>query len=424
MRSTSYIFLTAALFAAVSFCKADTLLDKARSGDVDGQFQLGGEYFYGKNRKQNLPLALYWFRRAAIGGNPAAQYNLALCMLRGWGMEKNPAGAFYFLEKAMSGGVTKAAVPYAELLLSGVESGRFDDKKLPEIKADPQKAAEILRRAADSNDSDAILLLARHLFSDAVKNGREIRLLLKKYTEITRKPDPEALVIYAACLRSGWGGFAPDAAAGAKILKQAAELKHPEGTAQLAEMYLMGFGVKSDQATAMKLYDSAIKLGSPRAMTDIGRLKLAGFAVEHDPAGAFELFSKAAEKKYSPAQRMLGECYAAGIGTEKDFPKAIEYFWLAAKAGDEKAAFTLGEYYRDGKELAKDEAMAFYCFQLAARAGHPGALREVGKALIDGRGVKADHAAGLKFLRLASEAGDREAMRIRAAISGAGASFQ
>ena len=77
----------------------------------------------------------------------------------------------------------------------------------------------------------------------------------------------------------------------------------------------------------------------------------------------------------------------------------------------------LSRHSREDGDLAN-------CFQLAARAGHPGALREVGKALIDGRGVKADHAAGLKFLRLASEAGDREAMRIRAAISGADASFQ
>ncbi len=251
--------------------------------------------------------------------------------------------------------------------------------------------------------------MAGFLFSDAANHGRELRELLEKYINSTTAPESEALVIYAACLRSGIGGFPPDPAAGFAVLEKAAAAKNPEAMAQLAEMFLHGFGTAADRQKAIALYEEAIALGSSRAMTDMGMLKLAGFMTAHDPVGAFRYFTMAAEKNYPPAIRKMGDCYAAGIGTPQDRTKAMQYYLQAAQAGDAQAAFILGECFRDGRLTEKNLNAAFNFFQISARAGFPPGIRETGKALLGGHGVAADQTLGMELLRRAAAAGDREA---------------
>lgn len=400
---------TAALFAAVSLSGADVLLDSARSGDVNSQLQLGGEYFYGKTRKRNLPLAIYWFRKAAGAGNAQAQYNLARCLQKGWGCQANPAAAFRWYEKAMANGIPRAAIRYAELLFIGLEAGSYENDPLPEVPADHGKALEILRKHAAGNQPEALLLLARYLFLDAPIHGRELRILLQKYIDSTADPDPEAMVIYAACLRSGLGGTVPDPAKGAEILRRAAAKKHPEAMAQLAEMLFNGFGLPIDRKQAIALYEEAIRLGSARAMNDYAQLQLFGMYLPADPQAAFQLLSRAAAKNYPPAMRNLGNCYLAGIGIAPDAKKGFELLAKAADAGDGIAAYKLGKLYRNGEYTAKNLENAFYFFHRAAIAGHPAGLREAGKALLNGSGTKTDHPRGMDFLRRAAEAGDAEA---------------
>ena len=404
-----FLIITAAFFAAFSLPAADELLTRSRNGDLNSQVKLATEYFYGKNRQKNVALSLYWFRKAAAAGSPYAQYNLALFLQNGWGTEVNSAAAFHFYALAMDQKISKAAVRYAEMLFTGVEAGNYYELILPEVKPDIPKALQILRQTARSGESEALLLLARHLFANAPAHGRELRELLEKYCTSTENPDPEALVIYAACLRSGIGGFVPDPPAGAKILRLAADRKHPEAMAQLAEMMINGFGTPLDRQGALKLYDEAIKLGSSRAMTDIAAFKQMGMYLPHDPAGAFELLKSAGEKNYAPALKKLGDCYAYGIGTEKNTDRAMEFYQRAAARGSADAAFHLGICHRDGVMTPKNLTAAFGYFHRAALAGHPGAMRETGKALLDGSGVPRNYAAGMEFIRAAAKAGDREA---------------
>ncbi len=403
--------ILAAVSAAFLLCGADDLLDNARKGDSGSQLALANEFFFGKNRKANPSLAYYWFHRAADGGSAVGRYNMAVCLQKGWGCKKNQAGAFKNFEIAMKSGVTKAAVRYAEMLHAGVEADTFEDEKLPEIKSDRKKALEILRQVAPK-DTEATELLAKMLYMDVEKNAPELYLVLKNYAENTAKPDPELLLIYSACLRSGIGGNAPDAAAGAEILRRNAKSKHPESMAQLAEMMFLGLGMTPDKSGALKLYQEASTLGSARAKTDIANLMLAGIDLQHDPAEAFKLFSEAAEKKYPPALCKLGDCYAFGIGTEPDIRKALFNYMKAAELGNRLAAFRLGEYYRDGKYLPKNPAASFHFFSIAAKAGYPAAMREAGKALLGKYGLAPDFRKAEELLRRAAGAGDKEAAEL------------
>ena len=401
--------IMAAVSAAFLLCGADDLLENARKGDTASQLALANEFFFGKNRNANPSLAYYWFHRAANAGSAAARYNLAICLQKGWGCKKNPAGAFKNFEIAMKSGITKAAIRYAEMVYAGVEADTFENEKLPEIIPDKEKAFDILRQVA-AKDTEAMAVLAKMLYADAEKNAPELYQVLKKYTESVSDPDPELLLIYSACLRSGVGGSIPDAAGGAEILRRAVKLKHPESMAQLAEMMLFGLGMKADKAGALKLYQEAAGLGSARAKNDIANLMLAGIHLKHDPAEAFKLFTEAAEKKYPPALCKLGDCYAFGIGTEPDIRNALFNYMRAAELGNRLAAFRLGEYYRDGTHLPKNPAASFHFFSLAAKAGLPSAMREAGKILLGKSGIAPDYKRAEELLRQAANAGDKEAL--------------
>ena len=405
------ILTTAAVFAAFLLSGADILLENARKGDTESQVKVANEFFFGKNRKVNLPLAYYWFRKAAANGSAHARYNMAVCLQKGWGCKKNSAGAFRNFELAMKQGIEKAAIRYAEMLYRGVDAESFEDEKIPAVKADQKKALEILRHTAQ-NDTESMEILAKFLYMDAEKNGVELRGVLKRYTEKSPDPAPELLLVYSACLRSGLGGVMPDAAAGAKVLEKAAAKNHPEAIAQLAEMTLMGWGMPANKNKALQLYMLAVKLGSPRAKTDVAQMKLAGVYLKHDPAGAFKLLTEAAEKKYPPALCKLGDCYAFGIGTEQNMAKAVFYYMNAAERGNRLAAFRMGEFYRDGVHLPKNPAAAFHYFSTAAKAGHAGAMREAGKALLGNSGIDPDYKRAMEYLRQAAAKGDKEAMKL------------
>lgn len=403
------IFLTAALIAAILFCRADELLDKARNNDVLSQLQIAGEYFYGKKRPLNLPMAYFWFRKAAQSGLPEAQYNLGQCLKNGWGCEKNPAGAFYFFGMAKDRQLKKAVRAYAEMLFSGVEEGTWEELKFPEIKPDRHEALELMRQLAATGSDEDLMLFAKYLFNDPEDHGRELRELLKKYVSDSSDPDPEALVIYAACLRSGIGGFVPDPAAGAEILRRAADKKYPEAIAQLAEMNFFGFGMPVNRKLAMELYTEAVKLGSPRAMTEYAQMKLSGIYLPEDIPGAFKLLSAAAEKKYPPAIKKLADCHISGIGTPVNIPLGMELYLEAAKAGDAKAAFRLGEIFQDGSTGNKNPERAFYFFLQSALSGHVPGMREAAKAMLEGNGTPVDYNRGILLMRRAAEMGDPEA---------------
>lgn len=397
----------AATVALTGMAAEDALVRRARTGDAESQLRLADEFMFGRNgRPVSPPLAVYWFRQAAQGGSPVGQYNLAMCYLQGWGGEKRPAAAFRYFGKAMDGGVDQAALRYAEQLHDGVPAASDPEGDFPEVKPDPEGALAVLRRIAP-RDREAQLLLARYLFRHADRHVDELLPLLERHAA-GPDPDPEMLILYAACLRSGIGGGG-DSQLAVRVLERAAAAGNPEAMAQLAEMLHGGFGVKVDHARGDELLDRALALGSSRAMVARGVEYLTGLRRPHDPVRAFELFRQAAQKEYPPAWRQLGLCYASGIGTPRSEDQAFQCFFHAARAGDAPAQFQVGECFRYGRGTEADFTAAFYWYARGAAGGNSDAMRETGEALLAGRGTAPDREQAMQWLERAARAGDRSA---------------
>ena len=66
------------------------LISAAEDGDLDAQYRLGRNYYYGDDgAPKDEEKAFYWFTKSAEGGYIAAQYYLGVCFVRGIGTEKD-----------------------------------------------------------------------------------------------------------------------------------------------------------------------------------------------------------------------------------------------------------------------------------------------------------------------------------------------
>jgi TPR repeat protein len=105
-------------FAAdhISSAKIAELQRSAKLGDGPSQYELGLAYAAGDGVKQNLPLAAFWWQKAAENLDAAAQLQLGTAYAHGWGVPKNMDRAIYWWQKAAQDG-DRAVAEQARLLL-------------------------------------------------------------------------------------------------------------------------------------------------------------------------------------------------------------------------------------------------------------------------------------------------------------------
>ena len=87
------LLLPGFVLPAAEQLSSDPLLESARAGDGKSQLLLADAFFFGRGRQVNPTLAVYWYRKSASSGNIQAQYNLAVCLEKGWGANKSVIAA-------------------------------------------------------------------------------------------------------------------------------------------------------------------------------------------------------------------------------------------------------------------------------------------------------------------------------------------
>lgn len=122
----------------------------ADGGDAQTLMVLGNMYYRGEEAKQDLPMAIECFLKAAAREHPEAQYALGMLYYRGEGVERDPRRAAGWLKKAAAQGQVRAQVLLAHIYYNG-ETG---------VK-EMALAKEYFQKAADAGDPDAQHFLAR-----------------------------------------------------------------------------------------------------------------------------------------------------------------------------------------------------------------------------------------------------------------------
>jgi hypothetical protein len=98
--------------------RAAEYLDRARGGEPAAQYNLAVLYALGDGVARDYAAAGSWFRKAAENGHPAAQFNLGVMYERGLGLPPDSAAAFSWYRRAAERGYPAAeynlALAYAE----------------------------------------------------------------------------------------------------------------------------------------------------------------------------------------------------------------------------------------------------------------------------------------------------------------------
>jgi TPR repeat protein len=81
----------------------ERLLDRARKGDADAQFELGKNYETGRiGLPRDLTQAQFWYKKAADQGDPYSEASLAILFNFGKGVPRDNVRAYMWYQRAIA----------------------------------------------------------------------------------------------------------------------------------------------------------------------------------------------------------------------------------------------------------------------------------------------------------------------------------
>lgn len=291
----------------------------ADAGAIEGYHRLALVYALGlAGQARNEAKAVELFEKAATAGNPRAQINLGILYLRGQGVPRDLVSARAWLEKAAAGGDPQAMYTLGRALDEGTDL----------VPADPVRAADLYRRAAEKGHALAGLR-------------------------------------YGLALSEGFG-IKRDVATGQRWLVQAQENGVPEAALALGDQ-IARLPPGRDKAanernvqTAVKWFDVAAKGGVPSAQFKLANAYFAGVGIARDPAQAEYWYGRAAAQGLPQAQHALGIMMMGGVNGTADPVQGYKWLLLAEKAGhpDARAVRAKSAERLPEKDRKQAEALA------------------------------------------------------------------
>lgn len=402
----------------------DVLRARALKGDVQAQFDLANEYFYGSaTRRKNPMLAAHWYRMAAQADVPAAIFNYALCLDQGIGADRDPVAAAEYYRRASEMGFMPARFNYAMVLLRGV---RFRDAKerakykpeeiLP--KQDAKRAILMIQEMAEKKFPPAMAEYASILVRNPDISPAQAEAAFRMASEATQSPEATAKAwrVLGDCYFSGVG-VEPDGEKMIAALQKAIDMGDLDAMGRLAYCYEYGVNLPMDQKKSLELYEKAAKAGLPIAQLKYGDAIAEGRVPNQGFDQSMKWYLKSAQGNCPEALYRLGMLAKDGVGLEKNPKLASDSFYAAARLGHAASQFRLAEYYmmNDGP-MPKDEQAAFYWFEASAKQGYAPAQRMAAICLGKGIGCSVDRAKASQWLRSAAENGDMEAIEMMNAL--------
>ena len=291
----------------------------ADAGSAEGQHRLALVFAEGlAGTPRNETLAVELFEKAANSGHQRAQFNLGILYFRGKGVPKDLVQARAWLEKAAA-----SEDPYALYAL-----GRAMDESQGAALADPVRAADLFRRAAE-------------------------------------KGHPYAALRYGIALQDG-NGVKKDLTAAQNWLLQAQRAGVPEASLALGDM-LVRTPANKDKAANQKVvamaigwFEAAAEAGVASAQFKLANAYFAGACVPRDVAKALVWYERAARQGLAEAQHALGILLIGGVAGPADSVEGYKWLLLAEKGGsaDSKAVREKAKEKIAAADLKRAEALA------------------------------------------------------------------
>ena len=324
----------------------------ALQGDVDAQLQVAQGHHLGRDPFERDPQkAIQFYTLAAKQGNADAMWGLfevlngdrtsnALVNKLGFGnLGKVPA--LFWLEQAAAQGHDSATLKLARML----------QEASPPHKADPTRAASLLRKAADQGCTECMLRLA-----DALDKGQGTTRNTQAAHQWRRKADSLGENGFTANLSNYWPfekAFDDDDASHMRRLVPLATQGDVNAQLAVAQRTYFGTGVKKDQDQAVQWWQKTAQAGDPIGQRMYGKLLLMGWEGSNAPT------------------------YTNVYGSKKPKPDLDGLAWLqkAAAQNDGQAMSDLAFWYINAPasnraESKSQQLQAIHWLEQAANAGY------------------------------------------------------
>lgn len=161
--------------------------------------------------------------------------------------------------------------------------------------------------------------------------------------------------------------------------KKGAELSDPDCMFQYGAYHFYTRGVADDQLAQARSYLwRAADARHPEAMALIADCCLSGQkGFNQDVGYARELYEQAAEHNHPRALAQLGAIYAEGVGCEPNLGRAAQYTIRSAESGFPQGQFNLYLHYSQGAGVEVDPSKALAWLEEAAAQDYPAAIYEL-----------------------------------------------
>jgi TPR repeat protein len=373
--------------------------------------------------------AVPWLAKAAECNLSVGQFLLGEALLKGNGVERDEAKAFYWFERAAIQGHGGAIACVCSLFTHDWALNEGNRIKL----------VDFARRQAGAGDAGLQEALDR-ISESALKVVNEAWELQCKNNSIwwdsnRLKFDTAPVFAWLQIAAEGGDKWAQyrigrcffdgecvtrDHVRASQWFLRSAEQQH--GKAQLALAYVLheGLGVARDEAAALVWANRAANEGFQGSASAIGWCLYTATGAARDVEKAIEWFELDAHRDEAQAQLFLGYCYAFGQGVVRDGAKAVQWFTRAAEAGYTPAQVGLGVRLKRGLGVTRDLGRAVEWFARAAECYDADAMLQLGICHFKGEGVVQDMRYALWLFRSAMVRGNAFALDCAAWCAAAG----
>jgi TPR repeat protein len=316
-------------------------------------------YRKGDYIKQDLPMAVKWYSRAARQGSVIAQNCLSQLYQRGM---------------------------------------------LNDIELD-QDVTEYFR-----NDSMEKRLCTK-LSMDIIKSGDSLEF--KQLEELTKHAligDGHAMYRIGLKYYQGDKDFMQDQDTGIKWIKHASNANHKGAQSMIAEIYKKGDSTEQDYYKAALWYRRLAKQKDAAAQCNVGVMYKEGLGVRMDPLEASKWFIWAAEQGYSNAQFYLSQFRLNGVALRKDEKEGLYWLNKSVRQRNVKACYALSFFYFKGQcNLEVNIESGMNLLKFSAKNGFIQAQLDMASRYQKGDGVQQDLQKYINYCEMACDGDSGEA---------------
>ena len=366
------------------------VLEDARAGDTQSQFDLANWYYHGEH---DLPLdyraARRWNEVAVDAGHVAAMFNLGWMLWEGKGGETDRKHAMELWRRSADKG-------YLESLNA---LGRaYQDEEF----RDYGKALQCLRESADKGLVWSMNDLG-NIYQEGVVVEQDSKVAYDWYLKSAMAGDAAAQWAVARMNELG-EGVPVDLEVAEKWYLSAAE----QGQVDSKEAYLRVR--RRRMLEGANVSNPPVERKRTSAETRKENVRLAKeAAAKNDYITAFRYASNA-DPEDQDVQFVMGRCFHYGLGVDKNGEEAVKWLLKASEAGNPVAQAELAAMYHDGDVVEQDYAKAYELYHQSASLDCLAGIIGLGNLLVLGEGVHKNEELAMSLFEKAASMGSLECM--------------